>query len=123
MSQFDRRQLLTAGALSAAALTTTHVWAKEAMSAAPDLTGQSILITGTSTGFGRLSAEHFARFGAKVFASMRNLPRDEAKELKALAKSENLDLTVIEIDVLSDCLLYTSPSPRDGATSRMPSSA
>ena len=22
-----------------------------------------------------------------------------------------------------DCLLYTSPSPRDGATSRMPSSA
>ena len=24
---------------------------------------------------------------------------------------------------LSDCLLYTSPSPRDGATSRMPSSA
>ena len=25
--------------------------------------------------------------------------------------------------VLEDCLLYTSPSPRDGATSRMPSSA
>ena len=24
---------------------------------------------------------------------------------------------------LWDCLLYTSPSPRDGATSRMPSSA
>ena len=24
---------------------------------------------------------------------------------------------------LSTCLLYTSPSPRDGATSRMPSSA
>ena len=25
--------------------------------------------------------------------------------------------------MVSDCLLYTSPSPRDGATSRMPSSA
>ena len=25
--------------------------------------------------------------------------------------------------VVSSCLLYTSPSPRDGATSRMPSSA
>ena len=25
--------------------------------------------------------------------------------------------------VHGDCLLYTSPSPRDGATSRMPSSA
>ena len=24
---------------------------------------------------------------------------------------------------VNDCLLYTSPSPRDGATSRMPSSA
>ena len=27
------------------------------------------------------------------------------------------------IDVISDCLLYTSPSPRDLSTSRMPSSA
>ena len=27
------------------------------------------------------------------------------------------------LDLLSSCLLYTSPSPRDGATSRMPSSA
>ena len=26
-------------------------------------------------------------------------------------------------DEISSCLLYTSPSPRDGATSRMPSSA
>ena len=26
-------------------------------------------------------------------------------------------------DLLDTCLLYTSPSPRDGATSRMPSSA
>ena len=25
--------------------------------------------------------------------------------------------------LITDCLLYTSPSPRDGATSRMPSSA
>ena len=27
------------------------------------------------------------------------------------------------IDVYEDCLLYTSPSPRDGLLSRMPSSA
>ena len=27
------------------------------------------------------------------------------------------------IDEASDCLLYTSPSPRDGLLSRMPSSA
>ena len=28
-----------------------------------------------------------------------------------------------KLDVYEDCLLYTSPSPRDDATSRMPSSA
>ena len=28
-----------------------------------------------------------------------------------------------ELDVAPDCLLYTSPSPRDGLLSRMPSSA
>ena len=28
-----------------------------------------------------------------------------------------------QYDVLKDCLLYTSPSPRDLSTSRMPSSA
>ena len=28
-----------------------------------------------------------------------------------------------QITLLGVCLLYTSPSPRDGATSRMPSSA
>ena len=36
----------------------------------------------------------------------------------------SLDPADIEsIDVLKDCLLYTSPSPRDGLLSRMPSSA
>ena len=30
---------------------------------------------------------------------------------------------VVEVEVLNTCLLYTSPSPRDGLLSRMPSSA
>ena len=33
------------------------------------------------------------------------------------------DLLSILIQASSDCLLYTSPSPRDGLLSRMPSSA
>lgn len=69
---------------------------------APDLSGLSILITGCSSGFGRLGAEYYARLGAKVFATMRNLPRPEADELAALAQSDNLDITVIEIDVTKD---------------------
>ena len=45
-----------------------------------------------------------------------------------LAKAEAL-LSAIEghdsadIELVTDCLLYTSPSPRDGLLSRMPSSA
>ena len=34
-----------------------------------------------------------------------------------------LSLSNISIDELKDCLLYTSPSPRDKTVSRMPSSA
>ena len=30
---------------------------------------------------------------------------------------------IASVIVIGACLLYTSPSPRDGATSRMPSSA
>ena len=36
------------------------------------------------------------------------------------AATENMDL---KLDLFEDCLLYTSPSPRDKRQSRMPSSA
>ena len=42
-------------------------------------------------------------------------------------EDEELDLSTLPDDELvqqmHDCLLYTSPSPRDNRTSRMPSSA
>ena len=37
--------------------------------------------------------------------------------------TQNLDVTEIIKPVNTTCLLYTSPSPRDGLLSRMPSSA
>jgi len=86
---------------TAAADSTTNTAAK-AVQEKVDLTGISILITGCSSGFGRLGAEHYARLGAKVFATMRNLPRPEAAELEALATSDALDITVLEIDVTKD---------------------
>ena len=70
--------------------------------------GKSILITGCSSGFGRLTAEHFARSGAKVFATMRNLPRPEADELRGLAASEGLDINVLELDVLDDAMVIAA---------------
>ena len=39
------------------------------------------------------------------------------------AKAGNEDAITTILQMYRPCLLYTSPSPRDGATSRMPSSA
>ena len=100
-ANINRRQLMAGAALAASAAAASTASA-QTFDAAPDLAGKSVLITGSSSGFGRLGAEYYARLGAKVFATMRNLPRTEATELEALAKEEDLDITVIQIDVTSD---------------------
>ncbi|MDE8650673.1 SDR family oxidoreductase [Novosphingobium album (ex Liu et al. 2023)] len=98
MTTITRRNLLAASGTLAA------LSALPAARAAtlPDLSGKSFLITGTSSGFGRIGAELYARRGARVFATMRNLPRPEAEELRRLARDEKLAITVLELDVLSD---------------------
>ncbi len=95
----DRRALL-AGAAATAALAAQRARAAEPVYT-PQLSfkGKSVMITGCSSGFGRIAAEMLARQGARVFATMRGLPRPEADELVALAAAENLDLHVIAIDV------------------------
>jgi NAD(P)-dependent dehydrogenase (short-subunit alcohol dehydrogenase family) len=97
----NRRELLAGTAMltATAPLAATSIKFDEAKT---DLSGKSILITGCSSGFGRLGAEYYAQRGAKVFATMRNLPRPEATELADIAKRDNLDIEIIEIDVLSE---------------------
>ena len=56
-----------------------------------------VLITGSSTGFGKLAALEFARRGDTVYASMRNTAKGDA--LLAEAKASNLALNVIALDV------------------------
>ena len=102
MLDLSRRQLLAGTAAAATIVATTGIALQPVHATDPDLTGKAILITGTSSGFGRLGALHYARRGAKVIASMRNLPRPEAESLAAEATAEELDLHIIEIDVLSD---------------------
>jgi NAD(P)-dependent dehydrogenase (short-subunit alcohol dehydrogenase family) len=98
MTRLDRRTLL-AGAAATASLAATARAADPVYSPDISLKGKSVLITGCSSGFGRLAAELLARQGAKVFATMRGVPRPEADELIVLAQSEKLDLHVIGIDV------------------------
>lgn len=99
MPAIDRRRMLAGtGAAAVAAAAPAAAQIPQPVS----LRGKAILVTGTSSGFGRLGALHYARLGAKVFATMRNLPRPEADELKATARAEKLDLTVLELDVMSD---------------------
>jgi NAD(P)-dependent dehydrogenase (short-subunit alcohol dehydrogenase family) len=66
---------------------------------------QVVLITGSSTGFGRLIAETLARHGYTVFATMRDLGGRNAKnasEIRALAEKESLSLHVLALDVTDD---------------------
>jgi NAD(P)-dependent dehydrogenase (short-subunit alcohol dehydrogenase family) len=45
-----------------------------------------ILVTGASSGFGRLSAEALARAGHTVYASMRDTKGRNAPDLKAICQ-------------------------------------
>ena len=66
---------------------------------------KTILITGASSGFGRLTAEVLAKAGYTVFASMRetkgrNAP--EVKKIEEFSKKQGVDLRALELDVLSE---------------------
>lgn len=99
----NRRAVLGGAAALAAA-----AGSAAADTGAPSLAGQSVLITGCSSGFGRLSALHLARRGATVIATMRNFEggeRPEARDLAEIAAAENLPLHLVEIDVTDDALV------------------
>src|SRR5438874_4497653 len=66
---------------------------------------QVVLITGSSTGFGRLFAEALARKGHTVFATMRDPGGRNAKnaaEIRTLAEKDSLPIHVLEMDVTDD---------------------
>jgi NAD(P)-dependent dehydrogenase (short-subunit alcohol dehydrogenase family) len=66
---------------------------------------QVVLITGSSTGFGRLFADTLARKRHTVFATMRDAEGRNAKnaaEIRAVAEKESLPIHVLELDVTDD---------------------
>ena len=63
-----------------------------------------IVITGASSGFGRLSANALAKAGHTVYASMRDTDGRNAPQVEAavkFAKENHVDLRTIELDVAS----------------------
>ena len=71
-------------------------------------TNKTALITGAASGIGRGLALHAAKLQMNVV--LMDLNADGLNETHSLMAD-------------CPCLLYTSPSPRDGLLSRMPSSA
>src|SRR5258707_14609357 len=68
-------------------------------------TQQVVLITGASSGFGRLIAATLARKKFQVFATMRNVKGRNAgvaSEIGEFAKHESLPLPVVELDGTDD---------------------
>src|SRR5260370_409857 len=70
-----------------------------------------IVITGASSGFGRLSANALAKAGHTVYASMRdtagrNAP--QAADVKKFAHDNKVDLRPIELDVSSEKSIETA---------------
>jgi NAD(P)-dependent dehydrogenase (short-subunit alcohol dehydrogenase family) len=67
--------------------------------------GKVVLITGTSSGFGRLIAKTLARKKYRIFATMRDVRGRNAavaREIAELAKGESLSLKTLELDVTND---------------------
>ncbi|MDF2143289.1 SDR family oxidoreductase [Paenirhodobacter sp. CAU 1674] len=63
------------------------------------------LVTGASSGFGRLTALALARGGLGVYASMRDIAgrnADKARDLVEIGAAEGIDLRPLELDVQSE---------------------
>lgn len=97
----SRRQVLVAGAALAATAAASPALAQATAADGPRVA----IIAGTSSGFGRLMAESFARRGITVIATMRDAGgrnSGPAEELRGLAEGEDLPIHVVEIDVLDE---------------------
>ena len=99
-----------------------------------DIKNKVALITGGASGLGFSSAQKLIAAGAKIM--VLDLNEDNAKKaceeldgetdyaIANVAEEASVQEAINKtMDKFGSCLLYTSPSPRDVSTSRMPSSA
>jgi NAD(P)-dependent dehydrogenase (short-subunit alcohol dehydrogenase family) len=72
---------------------------------------KTVVITGSSSGFGYLTTLTLARKGYKVWATMRNSETKNAtkkEELLNIAEKENLNISVLDMDVNNDHSVTTA---------------
>ena len=67
-----------------------------------------ILVTGSSSGFGRLTAEALGRAGHTIYASMRDVAGRNAKNAAELSAIAGSDIRPIELDVQSEPSVNTA---------------
>ena len=82
----------------------------------PNQQGRIVLISGANSGLGLETARALKRCGATVVLACRSPGKAERAKQELLQERDGGAVDLV-------CLLYTSPSPRDGLLSRMPSSA
>eukprot|EP00831_Metopus_contortus_P026400 TRINITY_DN22481_c0_g1_i1.p1 TRINITY_DN22481_c0_g1~~TRINITY_DN22481_c0_g1_i1.p1 ORF type:complete len:204 (-),score=28.94 TRINITY_DN22481_c0_g1_i1:66-677(-) len=71
----------------------------------------------------KLKARDFASIKSKFQANYKSLAAFSTTEISKYSEKIGKEEEIKRISFIQHCLLYTSPSPRDLSTSRMPSSA
>ena len=81
-----------------------------------------VVVTGSSSGFGRMAADALARAGHVVFASMRDTAGHNARQaadVDAFARQHGVDIRPIELDVASEASVEAAIAAIVAATGRI----
>src|SRR5260221_3042386 len=82
----------------------------------------TVLVTGSTSGFGRLMVETLARQGYVVFAGMRDVAGKNApaaEGLRQVAEREQLGLHVVDLDATDDASVEHAIHAITGTTGRL----
>ena len=90
-----------------------------------DISNLSFLVTGGAGFIGSNIVEYLVQHGAGKIRILDNLSEGKRENIEPFLSLDNVEFVEADISDFQtcNCLLYTSPSPRDLSTSRMPSSA